>query len=82
MGSAHRLTELNILPKFNENLEGFRIYGADTKVFRTDRRADRRMDGHKDGHTKGIPIITYPLPGGGLITDKKAKEIMIKVIIE
>ena len=31
MGSAHRLTEVNILPKIDENLS--KGYGADTKYY-------------------------------------------------
>ena len=42
MGSAHRLTEVNILPKIDENLSKRR--GADTKYYgRTDERTD---EGH------------------------------------
>ena len=31
MGSVHRLTEVNILPKFTETFIGFKRYGTDMK---------------------------------------------------
>ena len=71
MGSAHRLTKVNILLKCNENLSKvFRTYGADTKVLQTEGRKDGRTDGQTDRQTyrqmRDIPIIPLPFHAGGL----------------
>ena len=70
MGSAHRLTEANIWPKFNENLSK----GSGDMV-RT-RKCYRRTDGQTEGQTKAISIIPSPLRGGGLTMSKEKQKII------
>ena len=52
MGSAHCLIEVNILPKFNENLSR----GS----------GDKELTRKCFGQMKGIPIIPLPLRSRGL----------------
>ena len=61
MGSAHRLTEANTWPKFNENLSK----GSG------DMERTRKCYGRTDGQTKAISIISHLLRGGGLKKKKK-----------
>ena len=73
MGFAHRLTEVNIWPKFNENLsKGSGDMERTRKCYdRTDGWMDRQTDRWMDGQTKAISIIPHPLRGGGLIKISK-----------
>ena len=58
VGSAHSLN-VDILLKFNEDLEQFMRYGEDMNVSQTDK-------GQKDRQTKGIPIIPFRFAAGDL----------------
>ena len=65
--SAHRVTERNILVKFNENRS--KGSGDMERTRKCYGRNDRLMD-RRDGHTdEGHSYNPLPLRGGGLIMD-------------
>ena len=65
MSSAYPLTEVNILPKFNENFS--KGSGDMERTQKCHRQMDGQMDRRTDRLTKGIPIISLLLGVWGLI---------------